>query len=568
MNRKFKQGKRVLSLVVAMVMVLGVFSVTALAADKPLDTAESYDKAVAKYEKLLNEFEDAQPPSAEGGVLNSESFNGTFYTEASYEIPIQDFYETEDNDDFSTADVINKSYAGIPTYAVLGQIDGDSYDEDTYKFSVTASGTLDIWGYWVGDYYDQGLETEMLLQLYDSSHNLISSALCFMTEDGWIYRGLFEDLSEGTYYLKTSLNYSHPNMLIGEEYCLLMDYYTDYPSVSYQSHVQNIGWQDWCSNGGASGTSGQSLRLEAMRISLGYWDSTSGIEYQTHVQNIGWQDWVSDGELTGTSGQSLRLEAIKIRLTGDIADDYDVYYRVHAQNVGWMGWAKNGASSGTAGYSYRLEAIEIKLVEKGDPAPGTTANAFMDANASAQPSNPVQPSEPEPQVNVPSTEHSVKYQTHVQNVGWQGWKSDGEMAGTSGQSLRLEGMYIEIDGEDNAIEYRTHVQNIGWQDWVRDGAMTGTSGQALRLEAIDIRLTGDMSSRYDIYYRVHAQNFGWMGWAKNGQSARLVSRIGLKRYRLSWSKKAETRRAVQPTRLYKNNVSIRGWHLLAPFLLH
>ena len=73
--------------------------------------------------------------------------------------------------------------------------------------------------------------------------------------------------------------------------------------------------------------------------------------------------------MSGTSGKSLRLEAIEIKLTGEIADLYDVYYRVHAENIGWMNWAKNGEQSGTAGYAYRLEGIEIVLVEKGKKPP-------------------------------------------------------------------------------------------------------------------------------------------------------------------------------------------------------
>ena len=71
----------------------------------------------------------------------------------------------------------------------------------------------------------------------------------------------------------------------------------------------------------------------------------------------------------------------------------------------------------------------------------------------------------------------------------------------------------------HGVQYRTHVQNDGWQDWKSNGAMSGTSGRALRLEAIQIQLTGDVATKYDVYYRVHCQNFGWMGWAKNGESA-------------------------------------------------
>ena len=273
--------------------------------------------------------------------------------------------------------------------------------------------------------------------------------------------------------------------------------FTKLKTIRYQTHVQDIGWQGWKTSGEVAGTSGQSLRLEGMYIDVEGADNA--IEYRTHVQNIGWQDWANEGEMTGTSGRSLRLEAIEIRLKGDMASIYDIYYRVHAQNIGWMDWAKNGQSAGTAGLSYRLEAIQIQLIPKGGAAPGSTAVPFKDANGSAG--------------------ASVKYRTHVQNVGWQGWKSNGEMAGTSGQSLRLEGMYIDIEGADHAIEYRTHVQDIGWQGWVNEGEMTGTSGRSLRLEAIEIRLKGDMAANYDIYYRVHAQNIGWMDWAKNGKSA-------------------------------------------------
>ena len=39
---------------------------------------------------------------------------------------------------------------------------------------------------------------------------------------------------------------------------------------------------------------------------------------------------------------------------------------------------------------------------------------------------------------------SVKYQTHVQDIGWQTQVKDGEIAGTEGQSKRLEAIKIEL----------------------------------------------------------------------------------------------------------------------------
>ncbi|MDO4796590.1 MAG: hypothetical protein Q4A01_01060 [Coriobacteriales bacterium] len=116
---------------------------------------------------------------------------------------------------------------------------------------------------------------------------------------------------------------------------------------------------------------------------------------------------------------------------------------------------------------------------------------------------------------------SVTYRTHVQRIGWQGWRSNGEMSGTSGKSRRLEGINIKLGDMpvSGGIQYRTHVQRIGWQGWRKDGQMSGTSGKSLRLEAIQIQLYGDMANNYDVWYRVHAQQIGWMGWAKNGEQS-------------------------------------------------
>ena len=95
------------------------------------------------------------------------------------------------------------------------------------------------------------------------------------------------------------------------------------------------------------------------------------------------------------------------------------------------------------------------------------------------------------------------------------------MSGTIGQSKRLEAIKIDLSKPpyDGGIRYKTHIQSIGWQGWKYDGAMSGTSGQSKRLEAICIELTGEMAEHYDVYYRVHAQSYGWLAWAKNGQNA-------------------------------------------------
>ena len=272
-------------------------------------------------------------------------------------------------------------------------------------------------------------------------------------------------------------------------------------SIRYRTHVQSYGDQGWRQDGQMSGTEKQSKRLEGIYIELVNPPAEGSIQYRTHIQSYGWEKgWKENGKMSGTSNQAKRLEAIQIRLTGRMAELYDVYYRVHAQSYGWLGWAKNGVSAGTAGYAKRLEAIEIRLVKKGEPAPGSSINSFKQAGADA----------------------GINYRTHVQSYGWQAWKSNGEMSGTSGKAKRLEGIEIKVDnlGISGSVQYKTHIQSIGWEkDWKQNGKMSGTSGKGKRLEAIQIQLTGELSRQYDVYYRVHAQSYGWLGWAKNGGNA-------------------------------------------------
>lgn len=126
-----------------------------------------------------------------------------------------------------------------------------------------------------------------------------------------------------------------------------------------------------------SGTSGKGLRLEGIKLNVTDQALSGGIQYRTQVEKEGWQGWKSNDAMSGTSGKALRLEAIEIKLTGALAEYYDVYYRVHSETYGWLGWAKNGQSAGTEGLSKRLEGIEVRLVRKGGKAPGVTTRTFV-----------------------------------------------------------------------------------------------------------------------------------------------------------------------------------------------
>ncbi|MFQ9668278.1 glucosaminidase domain-containing protein, partial [Thomasclavelia spiroformis] len=190
-------------------------------------------------------------------------------------------------------------------------------------------------------------------------------------------------------------------------------------SVVYKTYIEGYGWQDLKKDGELSGTSGESKRIEAIRIALENQKYSGDIEYQSHVVGIGWQSKRKNGELSGTEGQSKRIEAVRINLTGEMEKNYDVYYRVFAQDYGLLDWAKNGASAGTEGLSKRIETIEIMLVKKGEKAPGSTAKPFIQKN--------------------------ISYQSHIVGIGWQEWKNNGDMSGTSGESKRIEAIRIALE---------------------------------------------------------------------------------------------------------------------------
>jgi len=299
-------------------------------------------------------------------------------------------------------------------------------------------------------------------------------------------------------------------------------------TVSYRTHIQSFGWEDaFKKDGEMSGTSGMAKRLEGIEIKVDSADAGKkvklGIQYTTHCQSYGWLPWSADGDMSGTQGEAKRLEAIMIKLTGADAEKYDVYYRVHAQSYGWLNWASNGAPAGTAGYAKRLEGIQIVIVKKGETF-DKNVGGIISNDDRAYVSKEGKTDESVAGAETPN----ITYRTHVQTYGWQAWKYNGQMSGTSGEAKRLEGIEIKVTNApcEGSIVYTTHVQTYGWQGqidkpetWVTEGKMSGTSGEAKRLEAICIALTGEMAEKYDVYYRVHAQTYGWLSWTCNGAPA-------------------------------------------------
>ncbi|UKA68570.1 CAP domain-containing protein [Arthrobacter sp. FW306-05-C] len=126
-------------------------------------------------------------------------------------------------------------------------------------------------------------------------------------------------------------------------------------TISYEGHVQKIGWQSSVSNGETAGSVGQALRLEALRF------STSGQTVRAHIQDTGWQNYSTGATTIGTTGLALRMEAIQIKST--IAGE-TIRCQAHVQNIGWMPEVGDGEVCGTTGQGLRLEAVRFRVVRQ------------------------------------------------------------------------------------------------------------------------------------------------------------------------------------------------------------
>lgn len=151
----------------------------------------------------------------------------------------------------------------------------------------------------------------------------------------------------------------------------------------------------------------------------------------------------------------------------------------------------------------------------------------------------------------------ASYKVYVQDIEWTPIKAGGQIAGTEGKSLRVEGIKINlpIDDENVHIKYKVHAQDIGWMDWVKDGKLAGTTGQSKRIEAIRIELEG--LEDYDVKYRVHVQDIGWMDWTYNGNIAGTVGQS--KRIEAIEIKINEKEETINPYVKYNAHIQNYGW---------
>ena len=87
----------------------------------------------------------------------------------------------------------------------------------------------------------------------------------------------------------------------------------------------------------------------------------------------------------------------------------------------------------------------------------------------------------------------------------------------------MEAIRISLQGYEGAsVKYRVRGEGYNWQDWARDGQVAGTTGQSKRMEAIQI-VTEGMPKGHYLQYRVLVQDYGWMSWKNEGETAGTIN---------------------------------------------
>lgn len=121
------------------------------------------------------------------------------------------------------------------------------------------------------------------------------------------------------------------------------------------------GWQS-TDGGKLAGRKSGSAAVTALRIA--YKGTVDGsIKYQTYQATGGWSDYVAANKTSGTKRAANPIQALRVKLTGDVADRYNVYYRANLVGYGWTGWGKNGEQVGAPKLA-GIRAYQVKIAPK------------------------------------------------------------------------------------------------------------------------------------------------------------------------------------------------------------
>ena len=109
------------------------------------------------------------------------------------------------------------------------------------------------------------------------------------------------------------------------------------------------------------------------------------------------------------------------------------------------------------------------------------------------------------------------FQTHIAKKGWGDWNYENQISNDLDQQLQIEA--IKMNFHDHKLYYSVYYNDEeGWSEEVSNGEPAGTTGQTKAIYGVMIRLDEAGTKKSDILYRVHKFDGNWTDWAKNGEA--------------------------------------------------
>lgn len=354
----------------------------------------------------------------------------------------------------------------------------------------------------------------------------------------------------------------------------------------------------WAKNGAYAGTLGMSKRLEAYEVKFTLKgqsvltptipkEERPVLNYQVKVGQNGWQSNKLEGQMAGTLGESKALDGVKFTLS--TLKYGDILYRTHVQDKGWGEILGSQTSKDYQGK--RLEAIQLDLSgnlkqnydiyyrahvqdkgwmawQKNNSVAGTVGESkrleALEVKLVAKASD-----------FSSKTDHSflemkhpgLSYQTYLQKDGWKPTVLEGQLGGSIGLSKSIKAIKLNLGSTAlGNIEYRTFLNGSGWQTVVNSsGRESNVPNESQQVEAIQMRLTGLLSKTYSVMYRVHMQDYGWQDWTYNNNIAGSTNQG--KRIEAIEIKLVETAKipvTVQTTYKGTGNYNVRVTNVISP----
>ena len=258
------------------------------------------------------------------------------------------------------------------------------------------------------------------------------------------------------------------------------------PTISYSANSQNIGWLEQVTEPNTAGTTGRSLDLYQIKISLA--NTVKSAKLSAKVYSDG--KWLTYDKITanteiGNSDKALQIVNFNLRNQAG----YRLQYRVHSADIGWQAWVNQGQNAGISGKN--IQAIDFKLVRDN---------------------------------SITITKPSIYYQAHISENGWLDYVGDSEIAGDIEKSYVLEAFKIGIDNiSDYQLNVKIYDKVNGWinYDNVKGDTIIGSTGKSLPLQAINATLNNN--DGYKLQYRTYLSNQGWSDWTNQGSVSGVTS---------------------------------------------